>query len=141
MEKTMSTKANSSADNKALVEAMYAALAKQDAESFFDAMSDDARWTIIGSTDLSRTFDGKEAIVKELLEPFMAMIDGDFAIVPEQFIAEGDRVVMLSKGKSKTTFGKDYNNTYCHVFRVTDGKVREVTEYCDTELIRAAFSA
>lgn len=137
----MSAKADTSTDNKALIETMYAGLARGDAETFFDSMSDDARWTIIGSTDLSKTFDGKEAITKELLEPFMAMIDGDFAILPERFIAEGDRVVMLSKGKARTTFGKDYNNTYCHVFRVSEGKVREVTEYCDTELIRSAFSA
>ena len=32
-------------------------------------------------------------------------------------------------------------NTYCHVFRVADGKIREVTEYMDTELVTAVFAS
>ena len=28
-----------------------------------------------------------------------------------------------------------YNNTYCFVFRLSGGKIREITEYCDTDLI------
>ena len=31
--------------------------------------------------------------------------------------------------------GGTYNNTYCQVFRIANGKVQEVTEYLDTELV------
>ena len=47
-------------------------------------------------------------------------------------------VQTLGKGR-RTKTGNDYNNTYCIVYRLSDGKVKEVTEYCDTELITAAF--
>lgn len=46
---------------------------------------------------------------------------------------------MQAHGKATTKAGKPYNNTYCQVYRITDGKVREVTEYLDTELVTSAF--
>jgi ketosteroid isomerase-like protein len=38
-----------------------------------------------------------------------------------------------------TTSGKPYNNTYCIVLRLADGKIVQVDEYCDTELVTEAF--
>jgi len=32
-----------------------------------------------------------------------------------------------------------YNNTYCNVYRIADGKIRQLTEYLDTELVTTAF--
>ena len=58
----------------------------------------------------------------------------------DNVIAEGDYVVVQSRAQGrKTKSGKDYNNTYCMVYRIVDGRVKEVTEYCDTELVTAAF--
>ena len=58
---------------------------------------------------------------------------------PENFIADGDYVAMQALGKSNTKSGGTYNNTYCQVFRLANGKVQEVTEYLDTELVTRAF--
>jgi hypothetical protein len=46
---------------------------------------------------------------------------------------------MQARGKATTKSGKSYNNTYCQVFRIVNGKVQEVTEYLDTELVTSAF--
>ena len=46
---------------------------------------------------------------------------------------------MQALGKSNTKSGGTYNNTYCQVFRLASGKVQEVTEYLDTELVTKAF--
>ena len=54
-------------------------------------------------------------------------------------IAESDWVVVQSRGKAETKDGRAYNNTYCHVFRIDDGKISEVTEYFDTELTSSVF--
>jgi regulator of protease activity HflC (stomatin/prohibitin superfamily) len=32
-----------------------------------------------------------------------------------------------------------YNNTYCHVFKFNNGKICQVTEYLDTELVSSVF--
>jgi hypothetical protein len=38
------------------------------------------------------------------------------------------------RGEAETQDGRPYNNSYCHVFKMREGKIREVTEYFDTEL-------
>ncbi len=35
--------------------------------------------------------------------------------------------------------GKPYNNVYCFVIKIQDGKVQKMTEYLDTEMVAAAF--
>ena len=60
-------------------------------------------------------------------------------ILAHRFIAEGDHVVVEGRGQATTKAGKAYNNTYCWVYRIADGKVQELTEYMDTELVTAAL--
>ncbi len=126
-------------ENKALIQQMYRGLAEGDPEAFLGALSDDVRWTIIGNTIFSKTYAGKRQLIEGLFEPFTKQIEGGAKIEPRNLIAEGDFVAMQAQGKARTVYGKDYNNTYCHVFRIRDGKVVEATEYLDTELVTEAF--
>ena len=127
------------AENKALIQERYRALGAGQPEIFLGGLDEEVHWTISGTTPLSKTYSGKRQLVEELLEPFMENMEGPAEIRPENFIAEGDFVAMQSTGSARTKSGIDYNNTYCHVFRFRDGKIVEVTEYLDTELVRAAF--
>ena len=54
----------------------------------------------------------------------------------ENLIAEGDYVAEQARGKSRTEDGRDYNNIYCRVWRIVDGKIQSLHEYLDTELAR-----
>lgn len=50
------------------------------------------------------------------------------------FIAEGDRVAVEFEGNSTLVNGEDYNNQYCMVFTLADGKIKSVNEYYCTIL-------
>lgn len=54
-------------------------------------------------------------------------------------IAEDDYVVVECRGRVTTKSGKPYNNQYCYVIRFADGKMRELTEYFDAELMTQAL--
>jgi len=127
------------AENKQLIQNMFAELSKGNAEAFLGSMADDVRFTIIGTTKYSGTFNGKQELVAKLLGPLTAQLEGGISLTPDNFIAEGDYVAMQARGKATTKTGKSYNNTYCQVFRIAKGKVQEVTEYLDTELVTSAF--
>ncbi len=127
------------AENKKLIQDMFAELSKGNAPAFLNAMADDVRFTLIGTTKYSGTFNGKQELINKVLQPLTAQLEGGLTITPENFIADGDFVAMQARGKSTTKSGKSYNNTYCQVFRIADGKVQEVTEYLDTELVTSAF--
>jgi ketosteroid isomerase-like protein len=122
-------------ENGGIIREMYAELSKGNAQGFLNQLADDVRWTIIGSTTFSGTCNGKQELMTKVLGPLSAALDGGITALVDNVIAEGDYVVMQARGKAKTKAGPDYDNTYCHVFRFVNGKVQEVTEYLDTELV------
>jgi ketosteroid isomerase-like protein len=127
------------AENKELIRNMFSELSKGNAKAFLDAMADNVRFTIIGSTKFSGTFIGKQEFVEKVLAPLGAQLEGGLTITPDNFIAEGEYVALQARGNSRTKSGGTYNNTYCQVFRIVNGRVQEVTEYLDTELVTRAF--
>jgi hypothetical protein len=57
----------------------------------------------------------------------------------DRLIAEGDIVVMEARGEATSATGRPYNNRYCIVFRLAGGKLAEITDYVDTELITSSL--
>jgi ketosteroid isomerase-like protein len=129
----------SAGENKELIRNMFAELSKGNGQAFLDTLADNVRYTIIGTTRFSGTFNGKQEFVNKALMPVVALLEGGITITPDNFIAEGDYVVTQGRGNSRTKSGSSYNNIYCHVFRIASGKVQEVTEYLDSELVTKAF--
>ena len=128
--------------NKQLLRHVYAEISKGNVQPLLDSLADDVEWTIIGSTALSGTSRGKQEVVDKLLKPIRARLaDGPIVFQPERFIAEGEYVVMQAQGRATALSGKPYNNTYCIVCRIVDGKVKEMVDYIDTELITSALGA
>jgi len=130
------------ATNKQLLRHVYAEISKGNVQPLLDSLADDVEWTIIGSTALSGTSRGKQQVIDKLLKPIRARLaDGPIVFQPERFIAEGEYVVMQAQGRATALSGKPYNNTYCIVCRIVDGKVKEMVDYIDTELITSALGA
>jgi uncharacterized protein len=125
------------AENKEVVRKMREA---KGIDAILATMSDDVRWTLIGTTKFSGMLNGKQEIVEKLFKPIFAQLETPGSNVIDNIIAEGDYVVVQQRGTGRRTkSGKDYNNTYCIVYKVADGKIKEITEYCDTELVTSAF--
>jgi uncharacterized protein len=127
------------AENKRLMQQIFRELAKGNSEPFRDGMADDFCWTVIGTTSWSGTYAGKQAVLSELFGPLFSQFADRYTNTADRFIAEGDHVVVQCRGHVTTKAGMPYNNTYCYVCRLGDGKLRELTEYCDTELIATAL--
>jgi len=59
--------------------------------------------------------------------------------IAHRFIADGDYVVVEARGDNVTKTGIRYDNDYCLVFRLENGKIKEVREYCDSVLTEQAL--
>ena len=44
-----------------------------------------------------------------------------------------------ARGNNVTKAGVPYQNTYCNVFRVSGGRLKELTEYMDAERVTAVL--
>lgn len=127
------------AENKQTMERVFVELAKGNGTPFIDAWADDISWTLIGSTKWSGTYHGKRAVLQELMGPLFTNFADRYTNTAQCMIADGDYVVVECRGRVATKSGQPYNNTYCWVCRFADGKVKEVREYLDTELVTAAL--
>jgi uncharacterized protein len=128
------------AENKELVREVFEELAQGNGRPFVDLLGDDIRWRIIGTTEWSGTWEGKEAVRRGLLDPLFDQFATRYRNTAIRLIAEDDYVVIECRGDVTTKEGRPYRNTYCYVCRFDGGKVRELTEYCDTELLTKALT-
>jgi ketosteroid isomerase-like protein len=124
-----------SSENKELIWGVFDELALGNGQPFMDMLADDARWTAIGTSPWARTYEGKRAIVDELMRPLFRQFADQYTARATRIIAEGEFVVVEARGQVNTKSGRPYNQTYCYVLRLAGGKVRELTEYLDTELV------
>jgi ketosteroid isomerase-like protein len=130
----------STAENKKLLESIFSELSVGNSRPFVEAMADDFSWTVTGTTKWSKKYAGKSVVLGELFGTLTSRMDGRIKTIADRFIAEDDVVVVEAHGSNTTKSGKPYNNRYCFVFRVSAGKLKEVTEYLDTELVSSALA-
>ncbi|WP_433655527.1 nuclear transport factor 2 family protein [Nocardia sp. CA-128927] len=125
-------------DNKQLMMAAFADLAQGNTAYLHKLIAEDCRWTVLGTTPWSGTYAGKQAI-----ENFLGSVDGrstgPFVATADRFIAEGDYVVQFHG--HATTEGRPYDNIYCWVCHMSDGQLRELTEYRDSQLAMTTLFA
>ncbi|HET9481352.1 MAG TPA: nuclear transport factor 2 family protein [Candidatus Polarisedimenticolia bacterium] len=126
-------------ENKNLIESFFRAGNRGDLDRCLGLLDEHIKWTNIGSTKYSGTFLGKQALLDDLLGPVFGKLKAGISSTVENVVAEHDFVVVQSRGHAETVDGRQYNNTYCHVFKIRNGKISEVTEYMDTELVSAVL--
>lgn len=124
----------SAAENKRLMETIFAAIAAGDRTPFVESLADDVCWIVTGQNSWSQTFKGKEALSRDLFGYLAGLLADGRRTIAHRFIAEGDHVVVEGKGEMRTRAGVPYNNDYCLIYRIENGKIREIKEYCDSVL-------
>jgi len=127
------------AENKELIQKVFTEMSQGNAKPLLAILGKDICWTVIGTTKLSGTFRGKQEIYNRLLKPLGSQLQSNIKITVKSLMADGDQVVVEGSGKALTKEGKTYNNTYCWVLKLAEGKVTEMTEYLDTELVIKTF--
>jgi len=102
-----------------------------------DLWAEDGVWIIPGMV----TYHGRAEIEAKLIGPVMDVMASMGTVDVINVVAEGDYVVVETRARDRITkTGVPYNNTYCMVYKVLDGEIIQLTEYCDTALAKSVFS-
>ena len=128
-------------ENKQIVQAIFTELGQGNSRPLVEAMAEDFCWTVSGSNQWAGTYKGKQAVLNDLLGQLRSRIEGRIKTIAHRFIAEGDFVVVEAHGSNTTKDGRPYNNAYCFVIELSNGKLRAITEYMDTELVTAVLGS
>ena len=124
----------SAAENKKLMEGIFAKVAAGERELFVDSLADDVTMTVTGQYSWSQTFKGKPALLGGLYGHLRTLLVEPRRTIPLRFIADGDFVVVEAKGDMVTKAGVRYDNDYCLIYRLANGKIVEIREYLDSAL-------
>lgn len=110
-----------------------------DSKPFFGLVAKDVRWTVIGTTEISGTYNSKSEFVAATGKLFNRFAQPLIAKV-KALHQDGDTVFLQFHGSSMGVNGRPYEQDYCWVIRVVDDQVREVTAYLDTALLLDMFA-
>jgi ketosteroid isomerase-like protein len=124
----------SAAENKQLMQEIFARVAKGDGSLFVEHLADDVVMRVSGQYSWSQTFKGKEAVLRDLYGVVRERTTGLRKTIPVRFIADDDIVVIEARGEMTSKAGAPYNNEYCLIYRLRDRKIVEMTEYQDSTL-------
>lgn len=118
-------------DNKALMQAIFARIAEGDGRMFVEHLADDVEMEIVGHYSWAQTVKGKPAVL-DFFRRFGSLIEGPTRTVPFRFIADEDFVVIEARGDMRRKNGPRYDNHYCLIYRLREGRIVEIREYQDS---------
>ena len=129
-------------ENTKLVKRLYEHFKSGDTEGFLNMFSDDVSWEtpVIENTPYNGKITGRENLANWLT----AFSEAEDMSVFEQneFIAQGDKVVVLgfAKSRAKST-NKEHTTNIVHIFTVKNGEITEFTEFFDTAVVEKAHTS
>lgn len=124
-------------DSREVARKFFSSVSAGDFSAAFESMSDDATWTITGTTAYSKTFD-KQGLLDEVVPMLMSFKEAPRVFVDE-IIAENDRAVVVCHASGVGPHGPYTQGSYAFILRVRDDKVSSIVEYLDTVAVESAI--
>ncbi|MGF6351697.1 nuclear transport factor 2 family protein [Variovorax sp. W2I14] len=125
--------------NKRAVTEAWKAFASRDAGRIRAAFTDDAEWlapkdnatgVALGFTD---HMIGPDTIVRFLFEEFPKLFVADVSVDFTHLLCDGDTVVLEMRLQATLANGRHYDNDYCFILELRDGRIARMREYMDTQ--------
>nr|WP_283164360.1 nuclear transport factor 2 family protein [Shewanella corallii] len=121
-----------------MVSRFYTSLEAKDMSRFLDTMHDNVQLDLSGVTPLSGHIDGKDTLCNQVFPLLMEQLADDFQFCTKWKVmcSNGEMAVAIMEARGNTKSGKNYDQRYCHIFRVTEGRISRLWEFYDSELVR-----
>lgn len=98
----------------------------------FALLADDATWTIVGNSPVSRAFGSRQEFLDVVIDPFNARLSTPLVPTVRALFAEDDWVIALFDASATAGDGRPYANTYTWYMRLRDGVIVEAIAFFDT---------
>jgi len=98
----------------------------------YDLLADDATWTIVGRSDASGTYVGREAFLRDVIRPFNARMRQGLRPTVRKLYTDGEGVVIFFDASGVARDGTPYANTYAWLWEMRDGKVVNAHAFFDS---------
>ena len=129
-----------SGDNIALVRSLYEAFGKGDVPTVLGGFADDIEWNEAEGMPYGGQYHSPQEVAENVFAPVTDDFE-DFAVTPEEYLADGDTVVTIVRytGTAKET-GKALDLQAAHAWNVRDGKIARFRLFGDATVVNAALA-
>jgi ketosteroid isomerase-like protein len=110
------------------------ALVAGDIDTIRDSFATDATWTVKGDLPVAGPWHGRDQIVDDFLTAVMGerFVAGSHKFTFPTMIADGNTIALEWHVSARTAADEPYENDYCGIFVIADGKITAVREYLDS---------
>jgi ketosteroid isomerase-like protein len=125
--------------NKRAVSEAWKAFASRDPQRIRAAFTDNAEWLAPkdNATGVALDFTdhmiGADVIVRFLAEEFPKLFVSDVSVQFAHMYCDGDTVILEERMQATLANGRHYDNDYCFIFELREGRIARVREYMDTQ--------
>lgn len=125
--------------NKRAVTDAWKAFASRDAGRIRAAFTGDAEWLAPkdNATGVALGFTnhmiGPDTIVRFLAEEFPKLFVADVSVDFTHLLCDGDTVVLEMRLQATLANGRHYDNDYCFILELREGRIARMREYMDTQ--------
>ncbi len=122
-----------------IVKNAWKAFATRDPAQIEAAFTEDAKWfappgnatgLALGYTDFVLD---RATIVRFLAHEFGTLFVSDVDVTFKSLIAQGTTAVLENRFQATLRDGRHYDNDYCFVIEIQDGRIHRMREYMDTQ--------
>jgi ketosteroid isomerase-like protein len=127
--------------NTKLVQDAYAAFGRNDIPTILSYLADDIVWVgVYGAASHVPTSGERrgKAAVDEFFKQVAEHVKFD-QFEPREFLATGDKVVVLGHYAATTPVKKSFKSDFAMVFTLRNGKVIRFQEFCDSAAVNDAY--
>jgi len=134
-----------SEQNKRIIFDAWKAFASRDPKLIAACFTEDAEWLAPRGNATALALDapdhmiGPDAIVHFLAGKFPALFVRDVVVDFRSRYCEGDTVIVELRMQATLANGRKYDNDYCFIFELSNGRIARVREYMDTQKGRACI--
>lgn len=131
------------ASNTRVVQDAYAAFGRNDVAGILATLDDNVVWKAVHGAG-PHVPTGGERRGKAAVTEFFRILGETTQFErfePREFIAQGDRVVVLGSYAARTSAGGRFESEWVMLFAFRGGKIAEFQEFTNTAALNAAFEA
>ena len=101
-----------------------------------EMFAEDASFWIAGDTPISGLMVGREKIMENRFRPAnKRIVAGSKSLEIGKVMAEGEFVAAEWTSRRRVVDSKDYENAFFGLFQISDGKIKSLREYLDTQKV------
>ncbi len=120
---------------------IFAYLASNTPDRFFDSVADDVKWFVLGTQPLAGNYQSKSAFQQATFARLSPLFDGGLKLFTRNVLVDGDTAIVELYSQATTKSGIQFNNDYCWICQFEDGQIVQVRAYLDSALVSKVIEA